>query len=94
MPHPGTPVVRGHLRLVPDPPRRAAFRLAAMLRAPAAALATAWASAMAWRAAAFSGLPRAWRHFPARRRQPSPPQVSQQEARVIPFQPRREALPR
>jgi hypothetical protein len=87
--HPGLPASRGHLRLaVAAAPRRVDSRLVLLLRAAAAALAMLWLTAAAWLTAALALAPLVWRRAPLGRRvRPMPPR----EARVIPFQPRRQA---
>jgi hypothetical protein len=62
-----------------------------LLRAFASSLLLAWLTAVAWLSAALALAPLVWRRAPlCRRVHPMPPR----EARVIPFQPRRQALPR
>ncbi len=93
MPHSGPSVSRGHLRLasLPAAPRRVESRAMLFVRAAAAALAMLWLTAAAWLSAALALAPLAFRRAPLGRRvSPMPPR----EARVIPFQPRRQALPR
>jgi hypothetical protein len=93
VPHPGTPVARGHLRLAgaPVPRRPTQNRLVMSLRAVLCVLGVVWFTLAAWVAAAPALLPLAWRRAPVGHRlRPRPPQ----EARVIPFQPRRRAVPR
>lgn len=89
MAHPGPPASRGHLRLaVAAAPRRVDSRFVLLLRAAAAALAMLWLTAAAWLTAALALAPLVWRRAPLGRRvRPMPPR----EARVIPFQPRRQA---
>lgn len=92
MQQPGTPVARGHLRLAsaPAPRRRAGNPLAAWLRAFLAVLGVAWLTAAGWLAASVALLPLVWRRAPAGHRL----RRRSREARIIPFQPRRQALPR
>jgi hypothetical protein len=92
VPHSGPTVSRGHLRLASTPaPRRVERRAVLLVRAAGAALALLWLTAAAWISAALALAPLAWRRAPLGRRvRPIPPR----EARVIPFQPRRQALPR
>ena len=92
MQHPGTDCVRGHLRLA-DAPVRLGFwlRMAAWLRALWAVWALLWATLAAWGLAALALAPLLVHRAPAGRRlRQRPPR----EARVIPFQPRRRAVPR
>ena len=92
MPSPGTTLARGHLRLasVQSTPG-AGRRLVLHLRALAAALATLWLTLVAWWAIAWALLPLLARRAPVGRKlRQQPPK----EARVIPFQPRRRAVPR
>ena len=92
MQHPGTPFVRGHLRLASaplghGPGRRMARNVRAWLITPVAFL----AALAAWSWAALALLPLLARRAPVGRRlRQRPPR----EARVIPFQPRRRAVPR
>ncbi len=93
MPHSGPPVSRGHLRLavIPDAPQRVDGRLVLFVRAAATALAMVWITVAAWLSAAIALAPLVWRRAPLGRRvRPMAPR----EARVIPFQPRRQALTR
>ncbi len=93
MPHSGPSVSRGHLRLatLPAAPHRAERRMVLFVRSAAAALAMLWLTAAAWLSAALALAPLAFRRAPLGRRvSPMPPR----EARVIPFQPRRQALTR
>jgi len=82
-----TTLARGHLRLasapaVPGPGRRLALRLRAM----AATFAVLWSTLQAWWAATWALLPLLVRPAPVGRRLRQRPL---QEARVIPFHPRR-----
>jgi hypothetical protein len=90
--HPGTPFARGHLRLASAPARRGmGRRVAAHVRAWLAILAAFLVTLAAWLMAALALLPLLARRAPVGRRlRQRPPR----EARVIPFQPRRRALPR
>ena len=97
MPHPGPPAARGHLRLAGSPPERrkvSESRALLLLRGCAAAIVLAALTAVAWVLAAVALLPIAWRRAPVGvRLRP----LRQREARVIPFERRRErekALPR
>ena len=92
MPQSGPPVTRGHLRLAtPVDAPRAENRALLVLRAAATAVTMVWSTVAAWVAAAFALAPLVWRRAPlGRRARPMPPR----EARIIPFQPRRQALPR
>ncbi len=92
MQHPGTQFARGHLRLASAPvthgPGR---RLARHLRAWLSILFAFFVALAAWSMAALALLPLLVRRAPVGRRlRQRPPR----EARVIPFQPRRRALPR
>ncbi|BDG01655.1 hypothetical protein [Anaeromyxobacter oryzae] len=94
MPHSGPQVARGHLRLAPAPAGRPRpeKRFVLAFRALAVALRVAWVTATAWIAAALALTPLLWRRAPLGRR--LRPQA-RREARVIPFQPRRQqAMPR
>lgn len=93
MPYPGHPVVRGHLRLASTPaaPRRRDSRAFLLARAVVAVLVLTWYTAVAWAGVALALLPLVFRRAPlGRRLRPPPPR----EARVIPFQPHRQAVPR
>jgi hypothetical protein len=97
VPHPGPPATRGHLRLAGSPPeRRKVSESRALLLAGAAvaAIVLAALTLIAWVLAALALLPVVWRRAPVGvRLRPLRPR----EARVIPFEPRRErekALPR
>ncbi len=92
MQHPVTPVARGHLRLASAPARHGmGRRMLAHVRAWMATLAALLASLAAWFMAALALLPILFRRAPAGRRlRQRPPR----DARVIPFQPRRRAVPR
>jgi hypothetical protein len=84
------PVVRGHLRLATAPvaSQRRESRFLLFARATLAVLALAWYTAVAWAGVALALVPLLWRRAPlGRRLRPHPPR----EARVIPFQPRRQA---
>jgi hypothetical protein len=62
-----------------------------LLRAFASLLLFAWLTAVAWISAALALAPLVWRRAPhGCRVHPMPPR----QARIIPFQPRRQALPR
>jgi hypothetical protein len=89
VPHSGPPASRGHLRLaVAVAPRRVDSRAVLLLRVAAAAIAMLWLTAAAWLSAALALAPLVWRRAPlGRRLRPTPPR----EARVIPFQSRRQA---
>jgi hypothetical protein len=91
--HSGPQAARGHLRLATAAAgRRPENRFALAVRALAVAFRVAWVTATAWMAAALALSPLLWRRSPLGRR--IRPQV-RREARVIPFQPRRQqALPR
>ncbi len=92
MPHSGPPA-RAHLRLASRPAGRRASEghLALLLRALAVRVAVVWMTAVAWLSAAVTLLPLVWRRAPLGRRLNRQPR---RDARVIPFQPRRQALPR
>lgn len=61
------------------------------MRAAFAMLALAWYTVVAWIGVGLALMPLVWRRAPlGRRLRPPPPR----EARVIPFQPHRHALPR
>jgi hypothetical protein len=93
VPHPDSPVARGHLRIATAPVARprAERRLLLLLRALATTVALAWLTLVAWSSAAVALAPLLWRRAPLGRRvHPMPPR----QARIIPFQPRRQALPR
>jgi hypothetical protein len=93
VPLPGTPLARGHLRLATTPAasRRTGDQLRLVVRATLVALAVLWISLLAWAGATLALIPLVWRRAPlGRRLRPRP----SREARVIPFQPRRQALPR
>jgi hypothetical protein len=86
----GHPVVRGHLRLATAPASalRRDSRLLLLARAALAILVLAWYTAVAWIGVALALVPLLWRRAPlGRRLRPQPPR----EARVIPFQPHRQA---
>lgn len=89
---PGSPAARGHLRLanIPSASRRTGSQLMLILRAALAAVVVAWISVIAWVGATLALLPIVWRRAPLGRRL----RPHQRQARVIPFQPRRRALPR
>jgi hypothetical protein len=94
VPHPGTgtPVARGHLRLATrsEASRRSGGRLVFALRSILVAAAVLWISTVAWLGATLALLPLVWRRAPlGRRLRPRP----SREVRVIPFQPRRQAMP-
>jgi hypothetical protein len=92
VPHSGPQPVRGHLRLASAPasPTRSDRRILLVARAFLVAFAVAWLTALAWLAAVAALLPLVWRREPlGRRLRPPVPRV----ARIIPFQPRRRALP-
>jgi hypothetical protein len=93
VPLPPAPPSRAHLRLASAPAARAASegRLLHRLRALGAAVALAVATLAAWWSTALALAPVLWRRFPAGRRLRA---QAPREARVIPFQPRRTALPR
>jgi len=89
----GPQLARVHLRLAAAPAggRRAESRIALSARALLVAISVTFLTVIAWVAAALALLPLAWHRAPlGRRLRPRPPR----EARVIPFQPRRQALPR
>jgi hypothetical protein len=94
VPHSGPQVARGHLRLATAPSGRRSpdNRFILALRALAVALRVAWITAAAWVSASLALTPLLWRRAPlGRRLRPQP----RREARVIPFQPRRQqAMPR
>lgn len=89
MPHSGPSASRGHLRLaVAVTPHHVDSRAVLFLRAAAAAIVMLWLTTAAWLSAALALAPLVWRRAPLGRRvRPMPPR----EARVIPFQPRRQA---
>lgn len=95
MPHPAnTPLARGHLRLAPAPapePRRGDGRVALVARGLAVTVALCWLALVAWVSAAVALLPLLWTGAPLGRRLRPP---APREARIIPFQARRQALPR
>ena len=93
MPHSPPPSSRAHLRLAPVPAGQARpdGRLLLRLRALGAALALALATVAAWISTALALAPLLWRRAPVGRRLRA---QAPREARVIPFQPRRTALPR
>lgn len=92
MQHPGTPFARGRLRLASAPVSHApGRRLAGQVRAWLATLIAFLATLAAWFMAALALLPLLVRRAPVGRRLHQRPL---REARVIPFQPRRRALPR
>jgi hypothetical protein len=89
----GNTLSRGHLRLAsgptsPGPGKRLALRL----RALGAALAVLWSTLLSGLGTLLALLPLLFRPAPVGRRvqQRRPPR----EARIIPFQPRRRAVPR
>jgi len=90
--HPGTQFARGHLRLASAPVRHGpGRRLGRHVRAWLTLLAAFLATLAAWFMAALALLPLLVRRAPVGRRlRQRPPR----EARIIPFQPRRRALPR
>jgi hypothetical protein len=92
VPDPSHPAARGHLKLanVPVPPSSGDRRFVLLLRAVAIAIAVAWFTLVAWISAAIALAPLAWRRGPRGQRV----RPIRREARVIPFQPRRNALPR
>ena len=81
-----------HLRLAtaPSPRRRGDGRVALFLRAVLAAFVLTWLTLLAWGAATIALLPLAWHRAPLGRRLRPP----RPEARVIPFQPGKRAVPR
>lgn len=87
-----TPFARSHLRLASAPVHRGpGRRLARHGRAWLAILAAFLGTLVAWLLAALALVPLLFRRAPVGRRlRQRPPR----EARVIPFQPRRRALPR
>ena len=94
MPRPAdNPLARGHLRLAPTPQDRARAERRVMLvaRGLAAAALLTWLALLACVAAAVALLPLVWRGAPLGRRLRPP---APREARIIPFQSRRQALPR
>lgn len=95
MPRPAnTPLARGHLRLAPAPyqePPRTHGRVALTARALAVAVVLGWLALVACIAAAVALLPLAIAGAPLGRRLRPP---APREARIIPFQARRQALPR
>lgn len=93
MPNPGPPLARPHLRLASAPSARPRpeSRVALLARALAVTALAVWVTFAAWIAAALALAPLLVRRAPLGRRvRPA----AQREARVIPFQPRRQALPR
>ena len=93
MPSSPNPPSRAHLRLasVPAARARADGRLLLRVRALGAALLLALATVASWISTALALAPLLWRRGPAGRRLRA---HAPREARVIPFQPRRTALPR
>lgn len=92
MQHLGTPFARGHLRLASAPVRRGPGRwMAAHARAWLSILASFLATLVAWFMATLALLPLLGRRAPVGRRLR---RQAPREARIIPFQPRRRALPR
>lgn len=95
MPHPAnTPLARGHLRLAPAPPqepRRSLGRVALVARGLAVAVVLGWLALVAFLSASVALLPLLWSGAPLGRRLRPP---AAREARIIPFQARRQALPR
>lgn len=93
MPLSGQPPSRGHLRLASAPVGRLRGdgRSLLRLRSIAAALAIALATLAMWLTTAVALVPVLWRRDPVGRRLRA---QAPREARVIPFQPRRTALPR
>lgn len=93
MPDPAAQPARRHLRLAPAPGPRATVegRLVLFARALAAAMAIALVTARAWLAATIALFPLLWRRAPLGRRVTP---LARREARVIPFQRRRQAMPR
>ena len=95
MPSPAnTPLARGHLRLAPAPhqePPRSHGRVALTARALVVAVVLGWLALVAWIAAAVALLPLVVAGAPLGRRLRPP---APREARIIPFQARRQALPR
>lgn len=86
------PFARGHLRLASAPASHGpGRRIATHLRAWVATLAALLATVMAWCMAALALVPLLVRRAPLGRRLHQRPR---REARVIPFQPRRRAVPR
>lgn len=87
------PPSRVHLRLasLPAGGPRADGRLVLRVRAIGAALALVLATVAAWLSMVLALAPLLWRRAPAGRRLRA---QAPREARVIPFQPRRSALPR
>jgi hypothetical protein len=93
VPTPGPQAARAHLHLASAPAGRRPVesRLALTASALLIAISVTWLTVVAWIAATLALLPLAWHRAPlGRRLRPRPPR----EARVIPFQPRRQALPR
>lgn len=89
MPQSGPSAQRGHLRLAPPPaePAPADARVVLYLRAAAAWLALGVATAIAWMSGALALVPLLWRRTPVGGRLRP---LHAREARVIPFQPRRQ----
>lgn len=93
MPLSGPQQSRAHLRLAPVSAARSRQdgQLWLRLRALGAALALAIATVAVWVSTALAFAPLLWRGRPVGRRLRAP---AARDARVIPFQPRRTALPR
>ncbi|HET8734586.1 MAG TPA: hypothetical protein VFM45_12540 [Anaeromyxobacteraceae bacterium] len=95
MPRPAnTQLARGHLRLAPTPApvaRRRDGRAALVARGLLVSVTLAWLALVALVSAAVALLPLLWTGAPLGRRLRPP---APREARIIPFQARRQALPR
>jgi hypothetical protein len=93
VPLPGPTQSRVHLRLAPAPAGRPRGdgRILLRARALAAAIVLAIATILAWVSTAVALVPVVWRRGPTGRRLRA---ETTRAARVIPFQPRRTALPR
>lgn len=88
---PTTRLARGHLRLASGPARSSGSRLAKHARAWMAALSALIGTVVAWCLALPALMPVLIRRAPIGRRLH---QRRLREARIIPFQPRRRAVPR
>lgn len=93
MPDPAAQPARRHLRLAPAPGPRGSpeGRLALLARTLVATVALVLVTARAWVAATLALFPLLWRRAPLGRRLTP---LAKREARVIPFQRRRQAMPR
>lgn len=84
---------RGHLRLAPEPVDRprASSKAALVVRGLVASAVLLWLALVACVVATVALMPLLWRGAPLGRRLRPP---APREARIIPFQARRQALPR